>query len=240
MWSASSVEEPSTMWQNGHESPLDVSDETLVLVAIRFLKMFCKIKEGVYNINHSSFYPKIITFDRVSFSVEHRRHAVLLWCNMKGICDESVWLKSRTEHDNWTNLSTLSCSPSDFNHTLSSETPLKILPILIHILQNVGQTLFYLCCLRSDLNEIWHEDGPLDPYPRKNTTPQLPRQPLPWWPKYFLRAPALPTVALELLWMVEEGWEECIEISVTMETNMMCYHSNEKCVIDGQLWVPIA
>ena len=51
---------------------------------------------------------------------------------------------------------------------------------------------------------------------------------------------SLPTLALELLWMVEEGWEECIEISGTMETNMVCYHINQKCVKDGQLWVSIA
>ncbi len=59
-----------------------------------------------------------------------RSHTVFLWCNMKGACDESVWMKSRTEHVNWTNLSTLSCSASDFNHTFSFKTPLKILPVI--------------------------------------------------------------------------------------------------------------
>ena len=29
--------------------------------------------------------------------------------------------------------------------------------------QIVGQTLFYLSCLRPNLNEILREDGPLDP-----------------------------------------------------------------------------
>ncbi len=56
------------------------------------------------------------------FTVEHRWYTVFLLCNVKGVCDESVWLKSRTEHVNWTNLFTLSCSASDFNQTLSSET----------------------------------------------------------------------------------------------------------------------
>ncbi len=60
------------------------------------------------------------------FSVQHRRYTVFLWCNMKGFCDESVWLKSHTEHVNGTNLSTLSCLASDCNHTLSSETPLTV------------------------------------------------------------------------------------------------------------------
>ena len=41
-------------------------------------------------------------------------------------------------------------------------------------LQIVGPTLFYLSCLRPNLNEIWHEDGPLAPNNRKNTTVQLP------------------------------------------------------------------
>ena len=40
--------------------------------------------------------------------------------------------------------------------------------------QIVGPTLFYLSCLRPNLNEIWHEDGPLAPNNRKNTTVQLP------------------------------------------------------------------
>ena len=40
--------------------------------------------------------------------------------------------------------------------------------------------------------------------------------------------------------MVEERWEECIAIPDTMETNMMCYHSNQKYVLDGQLWLSIA
>ncbi len=40
--------------------------------------------------------------------------------------------------------------------------------------------------------------------------------------------------------MVEEGWEECIEVPVPLETNMMCYHSNQKWAIDGQMWLSIA
>ena len=40
--------------------------------------------------------------------------------------------------------------------------------------QIVGQTLFYLSCLQTNLNEIGHEGGPLDPNDRKNTTVQLP------------------------------------------------------------------
>ncbi len=51
--------------------------------------------------------------------------------------------------------------------------------LLIHILQHVGQTLFYLGCLRSDLNEIRHERVPLDTNDRTNTRAQLPWQRLP-------------------------------------------------------------
>ncbi len=35
--------------------------------------------------------------------------------------------------------------------------------------QIVGPTPFYLSCLRSNLNEIWHEGGPLDPNNRDST-----------------------------------------------------------------------
>ena len=52
--------------------------------------------------------------------MEDRRPKRLL---MNGVCDESVWLKSLTEHVNWKKLSILSCTASDFNHTLSSQTP---------------------------------------------------------------------------------------------------------------------
>ncbi len=86
-----------------------------------------QIKEGHHNISHSSLHLERTNFHHVSFfSVKHCR-LKFLWYIMKGVCGESVWLKSRTEHVNWTKLSTLSCSPSDFTHTLSSETPAKIL-----------------------------------------------------------------------------------------------------------------
>ena len=55
---------------------------------------------------------------------------VFLWCNMNGICDESVLLESLAEHVNWTHLSMLSCSASDYSHSLSSERTLKILPMI--------------------------------------------------------------------------------------------------------------
>ncbi len=52
--------------------------------------------------------------------------------------------------------------------------------INIHILQSVPLTYFYLWCLRPDHNEIWHEDGSLDPDYRKTTLVRLPWQQLPW------------------------------------------------------------
>ena len=40
-----------------------------------------------------------------------------------GLSDESVWLKSLAEHDNMDKFVQLTCSASDFNHTLSSQIP---------------------------------------------------------------------------------------------------------------------
>ena len=42
---------------------------------------------------------------------------------LRGLSDESVWLKSLAEHDNVDKFVQLTCSASDFNHTLSSEIP---------------------------------------------------------------------------------------------------------------------
>ncbi len=40
---------------------------------------------------------------------------------LRGLSDESVWLKSLAEHDNVDKFVQLTCSASDFNHTLSSQ-----------------------------------------------------------------------------------------------------------------------
>ncbi len=42
---------------------------------------------------------------------------------LSGLSDESVWLKSLAEHDNVDKIVQLTCSASDFNHTLSSQIP---------------------------------------------------------------------------------------------------------------------
>ncbi len=42
---------------------------------------------------------------------------------LRGLCDESVWLKSLAKHDKVDNFVQLTCSASDFNHTLSSQIP---------------------------------------------------------------------------------------------------------------------
>ena len=42
---------------------------------------------------------------------------------LKGLSDESVWLKSLAEHDNVDKFVQLICSASNFNHTLSSQIP---------------------------------------------------------------------------------------------------------------------
>ena len=40
-----------------------------------------------------------------------------------GVSGESVWLKSLAELDNVDNFAQLTCSASDFSHTLSPQTP---------------------------------------------------------------------------------------------------------------------
>ncbi len=42
---------------------------------------------------------------------------------LRGPSDESVWLKSLVEHDNVDKFVQLTCSASDFNHTISSQIP---------------------------------------------------------------------------------------------------------------------
>ncbi len=42
---------------------------------------------------------------------------------LRGLSDKSVWLKSLAEHDNVDKFVQLTCSASDFNHTLSSQIP---------------------------------------------------------------------------------------------------------------------
>ena len=45
--------------------------------------------------------------------------------------------------------------------------------INIHTIENVPGKHFYLWCLQPGHNEIWHEDGPLDPNDRKTTLVRL-------------------------------------------------------------------
>ncbi len=55
---------------------------------------------------------------------------------LRRLSDESVWLKSLAEHDNVDKFVQLTCSASDFNHTL----PLQIQFILHH-----KNTMGHLC-----------------------------------------------------------------------------------------------
>ena len=55
---------------------------------------------------------------------------------LRDLSNESVWLKSLAEHDNVDKFVQLTCSASDFHHTLSSQIPF----ILHHM-----NTIFLLC-----------------------------------------------------------------------------------------------
>ena len=69
------------------------------------------------------------TFTMCIFRFGYSMHIIFLWCNMNGICDESVLLKSLAEHDNWTNLFSLSCSASDFSIRFHRKDPSKFCPL---------------------------------------------------------------------------------------------------------------
>ncbi len=69
---------------------------------------------------------------------------------LRGLSDESVWLKSLAEHDNVDKFVQLTCSASDFNHTLSSQIPFILhhkttikMPLMPKRKRTHGKSLFF-------------------------------------------------------------------------------------------------